>query len=85
MKHIIQIISRRSVAVVLLLLTTIAGFAQEIDEVPEDSIFTISSDTDSLMIEDHVTDSLFADSLQKQLSVMVETTPPLKVQKDWNK
>ena len=66
MKHIIQIISRRSVAVVLLLLTTIAGFAQEIDEVPEDSIFTISSDTDSLMIEDHVTDSLFADSLQKR-------------------
>lgn len=85
MKYIIQIINRRSVAVVLLLLTTIVGFAQEIDEVPEDSIFTISSDTDSLMIEDHVTDSLFADSLQKQLSVMVETTPPLKVQKDWNK
>jgi hypothetical protein len=70
-------------AVVLLLLTTVVGFAQEVDDVPEDSIFTISSD--SLLIEEHASDSLFADSLQKQLSVMVDANPPLKVQKDWNK
>ena len=70
-------------AVVLLLLTTVVGFAQEVDDVPEDSIFTISSD--SLLIEEHASDSLFADSLQKQLSVMADANPPLKVQKDWNK
>ena len=70
-------------AVVLLLLTTVVGFAQEVDDVPEDSIFTISSD--SLLIEEHASDSLFADSLQKQLSVMADANPPLKVQNDWNK
>ena len=70
-------------AVVLLLLTTVVGFAQEVDDVPEDSIFTISSD--SLLIEEHASDSLFADSLQKPLSVMADANPPLKVQKDWNK
>ena len=70
-------------AVVLLLLTTVVGFAQEVDDVPEDSIFTISSD--SLLIEEHASDSLFADSLQKQLSVMADANPPLKGQKDWNK
>ena len=70
-------------AVVLLLLTTVVGFAQEVDDVPEDSIFTISSD--SLLIEEHASDSLFADGLQKQLSVMADANPPLKVQKDWNK
>ena len=70
-------------AVVLLLLTTVVGFAQEVDDVPEDSIFTISSDI--LLIEEHASDSLFADSLQKQLSVMADANPPLKVQKDWNK
>ena len=79
-------------AVVLLLLTTIAGFTQEVDDVPEDSIltdslasdsiFAISNDVESL-IEDHSTDSLFADSLQKQLNTMVQATPPLKVKKDW--
>jgi hypothetical protein len=72
------------VTVVLLLQTTVIGFAQEIDEVPSDSIFAISSDTDSLLVEDHVTDSLFTDSLQKQLNVMAETTPTQKVPKDWS-
>ena len=69
-------------AVVLLLLTVATGFAQEVDDVPEDSIFTISSDAEPL-IEDHAADSLMADSLQKQLSVMVEANPPMKVEKDW--
>ena len=83
MRRYIKIIHRRITAVVLLLLTTVVGFAQEVDDVPEDSIFTISSD--SLLIEEHASDSLFADSLQKQLSVMADANPPLKVQKDWNK
>ena len=62
-------------AVVILLLTTIAGFTQEVDDIPEDSIptgsfasdsiFAISNDVEPL-IEDHSSDSLFADSLQKQ-------------------
>ena len=51
--------------VILLLLTAIAGFTQEIEEIPEDSIST--------------------DSLQKQLTIMAEAIPPVKVQKDWNK
>lgn len=77
--------NRRLVAVVLLLLTVATNFAQEVDEVPEDSIFAISSDTDSLLIEPHAADSLFVDSLQKQLNMMAEALPPTKVQKDWNK
>ena len=84
MRHSIQIINRRSVAVILLLLTVITGFAQEADDVPEDSTFVISSDADSLLLESRA-DSLFADSVQKQLSIMAEANPPLKVQKDWNK
>ena len=51
--------------VILLLLTAIAGFTQEIEEIPKDSIST--------------------DSLQKQLTIMAEAIPPVKVQKDWNK
>ena len=61
-------------AVVILLLTTIAGFTQVVDDIPEDSIptgsltsdsiFAISNDVEPL-IEGHSTDSLFADSLQK--------------------
>ena len=84
MRHSIQIINRRSVAVILLLLTVLTGFAQEADDVPEDSTFVISSDADSLLLDSHA-DSLFADSVQKQLSIMTEANPPLKVQKDWNK
>ena len=67
----------------LLLLSVVVGFAQELDNVPEDSIFTISSD--SLLIEEQVSDSLFADSLQKQLSVMADANPPMKIKKDWSK
>ena len=71
-------------AVMLLLLAAVAGFAQEVDEVPEDSIFAISSD--SVLMKGLVSDdSIFVDSLQKQLSVMAEANPPLKVQKDWSK
>jgi hypothetical protein len=66
------------------LLTVLTGFAQEADDVPEDSTFVISSDADSLLLDSHA-DSLFADSVQKQLSIMTEANPPLKVQKDWNK
>jgi len=84
LRHSIQIINRRSVAVILLLLTVLTGFAQEADDVPEDSTFVISSDADSLLLDSHA-DSLFADSVQKQLSIMTEANPPLKVQKDWNK
>ena len=84
MRHSIQIINRRSVAVILLLLTVLRGFAQEADDVPEDSTFVIISDADSLLMDSHA-DSLFADSVQKQLSIMAEAKPPLKVQKDWNK
>ena len=58
MRRYIQKITRRSVAVILLLLTATTGSAQ-------------------------VADSLLADSLQKQLSVMADANPPLKVQKDW--
>ena len=82
MKRYINILNKRSVAVVLLLLTVIVGYAQEVDEVPEDSIFAISSD--SLLIEDHVADSLLADTLQKQLNAMAEANPPMKVKKDWD-
>lgn len=64
-------------------MTVVTGFAQEVGEVPEDTIFTISSD--SLLMEEHASDSLFTDSLQKQLNMIVEANPPLKVQKDWNK
>ena len=68
----------------LLLLAAVAGFAQEVDEVPEDSIFAISSD--SVLMKGLVSDdSIFVDSLQNQLSVMAEANPPLKVQKDWSK
>ena len=65
MRRYIQILNRQSVAVVFLLLIAVTGFAQEIDDVPEDSLLT--------------------DSLQQQLSVMAEATPPLQVKKDWNK
>ena len=71
-------------AVILLLLTAVTGFAQVTDEVPEDSIFAISSDRDSLQRTQQVADSLLSDSLKKQLSVMTDANPPLKVQKDWN-
>lgn len=64
-------------------MTVVTGFAQEVGEIPEDTIFTISSD--SLLMEEHASDSLFTDSLQKQLNMIVEANPPLKVQKDWNK
>ena len=57
-------------AVILLLLTALTGFAQVADDVPADSL--------------EVADSLLADSLQKQLSVMADANPPLKVQKNWN-
>ena len=68
----------------LLLLAAVAGFAQEVDEVPEDSIFAICSD--SVLMKGLVSDdSIFVDSLQNQLSVMAEANPPLKVQKDWSK
>lgn len=65
--------------VILLLLTIITSFAQEIDEAPEDTIFAISSDAEPI-IEDHAADSLLADSLQKQLNIMTEANPPIK----WN-
>ena len=71
-------------AVILLLLTAVTGFAQVADNVPEDSIFAISSDRDSLQRTQQVADSLLSDSLKKQLSVMTDANPPLKVQKDWN-
>ena len=83
MKRYIQINNRLFVAVILLLMTVVTGFAQEVGEVPEDTIFTISSD--SLLMEEHASDSLFTDTLQKQLNMIVEANPPLKVQKDWNK
>ena len=57
-------------AVILLLLTALTGFAQVADDVPADSL--------------EVADSLLTDSLQKQLSVMADANPPLKVQKNWN-
>ena len=84
MRHSLQILSKRSLTVVLLLLTVGIGFAQEVDDVPEDSIFTISSDVEPL-IENQATDSLMVDSLQRQLSVMVETNPPMKAEKNWGK
>ena len=74
---------RRSMAVILLLLTIVTSFAQEIDEAPEDSIFAISSDAEPI-IKDHAADSLLADSLQKQLNIMTEANPPIKMKKDWN-
>ena len=77
--------NRRSVAVILLLFTVVTGIAQEADDVPEDSIFAISSDSDNLLIENHAADSIFADSLQKQLSVMADANQPVKVKKDWGK
>ena len=83
MRRYIIILNERSLVVVLLLLTAITGFAQEVDNVPEDSIFAISSD--SLLIESNTTDNLFTDSLQKQLSEMAEANPPIKVKKDWDK
>ena len=70
MRRYIEIITRRSVAVILLLLTAVTGSAQVADDVPADSL--------------EVADSLLADSLQKQLSVMADANPPLKVQKNWN-
>ena len=70
MRRYIEIITRRSVAVILLLLTTVTSSAQVADDVPADSL--------------EVADSLLADSLQKQLSVMADANPPLKVQKNWN-
>lgn len=70
---------------VALLLTVISGFAQEVDDVPEDSIFAISSDIDSIPVKDPVADSIFIDSLQRQLSVMAGTDQPIKVKKDWGK
>lgn len=82
MKRYLNILIRRFVAVILLLLIAITSFAQVVDEVPKDSIFTISSD--SLQIEDLVSDSLFADSLQKQLNMMAEANLPMKVEKDWS-
>ena len=83
MRRYIKIQNRRSVALVLLLLTVVTGFAQEVDDAPEDSIFAISSD--SLLMESNAIDSLFTDSLQKQLNVMVEANLPMKAKKDWNK
>ena len=70
-------------AVILLLLTAVTSFAQVADDVPADSIFAISSDTDSLQTAQQTADSLLTDSLQKQLSVMADAKPSLKVQKDW--
>lgn len=75
---------KRSVAVTLLLLTAIVGFAQNVNDVPEDSIFVISNDAEP-MTESHATDSLFADSLQKQLSMITDAYPLRKVEKDWDK
>ena len=72
-------------AVILLLFTVVTCIAQEADDVPEDSIFAISSDSDNLLIENHAADSIFADSLQKQLSVMADANQPVKVKKDWGK
>lgn len=66
--------------VILLLLTIVTSFAQEVDEAPEDSIFAISSDAEPI-IENHAADSLLADSLQKQLNIMTEANP---IKKDWN-
>lgn len=74
---------RRSMTVILLLLTVVTSFAQEVDEAPEGSIFAISSDAEP-MIEDHATDSLLADSLQKQLNIITEANPPIKMKKDWD-
>jgi hypothetical protein len=87
------------VAVVLLLLTAVAGFAQKVDEVPEDtipagrpvndsdSIFAISSDAEILKetatVDSLSADTLSNDSLQKQLNALVDENPPLKVKKDW--
>ena len=85
MRRYIKILNRRSVAVILLLFTVVTGIAQEADDVPEDSIFAISSDSDNLLIENHAADSIFADSLQKQLSVMADANQPVKVKKDWGK
>lgn len=85
MKRYLKILNRRSLVVVLLLLAAVANYAQEADDVPEDSIFAISSDSDSLLIESHATDSLFSDSLQKKLNVMAESNSTLKVKKDWGK
>ena len=85
MKRYLKILNRRSLVVVLLLLAAVANYAQEADDVPEDSIFAISSDSDSLLIESHATDSLFSDSLQKKLNVMAEANSTLKVKKDWGK
>ncbi len=85
MKRYLKILNRRSLVVVLLLLAAVANYAQEADDVPEDSIFAISSDPDSLLIESHATDSLFSDSLQKKLNVMAEANSTLKVKKDWGK
>ena len=76
--------SRRSVAVILLLMTVVASSSQEVDDVPEDSIFTISSDAEPL-IGSQATDSLFTDSLQKQLSMMAEANQPVKTKRDWDK
>ena len=85
MRRYIKILNRRPVAVILLLFTVVTGIAQEADDVPEDSIFAISSDSDNLLIENHAADSIFADSLQKQLSVMADANQPVKVKKDWGK
>ena len=70
-------------SVILLLLTAVTSFAQVADDVPADSIFAISSDTDTLQTAQQTADSLLTDSLQKQLSVMADAKPSLKVQKDW--
>lgn len=75
---------KRSVAVTLLLLTVVVSFAQDVNDVPEDSIFVISNDAEP-MTESHATDSLFADSLQKQLSMITDAYPLRKVEKDWDK
>ena len=61
-------------AVVLLLLTAVTGFAQVTDEVPKDTVSVISSDTDSL----------FADSLKQALTVMAEAEPPQTMKKQWD-
>ena len=74
MRHSIEILNRRSVAVVLLLLTAVTGFAQVTDEVPKDTVSVISSDTDSL----------FADSLKQALTVMAEAEPPQTMKKQWD-
>ena len=74
MRHSIEILNRRSVAVVLLLLTAVTGFAQVTDEVPKDTVSVISSDTDSL----------FADSLKQALTVIAEAEPPRTMKKQWD-